>query len=190
MLIVQPVLPFCGAKVARFARAGTSSLPAHSPTASSFSATWWMGWPSPPAPIQRRAVVMGQNLIVEATLPAVTMRKLSEEEMNHYRAPFPDRESRRAMARLPREWPFAGDPIDTAWVITKYSEWLKESDTPKLLIHATPGLFVTPENAAWAANNFKNIDTLDLGAGIWMLMEDNPHEIGEGIVKWFKAKVE
>jgi len=135
-------------------------------------------------------LVMGQNLIVEATLPAVTMRKLSEEEMNHYRAPFPDRESRRAMARLPREWPFAGDPIDTAWVITKYSEWLKESDTPKLLIHATPGLFVTPENAAWAANNFKNIDTLDLGPGIWMLMEDNPHEIGEGIVKWFKAKVE
>jgi haloalkane dehalogenase len=50
-------------------------------------------------------------------------------------------------------------------------------------------LFVTPENAARVASNFKNIDTLDLGPVIFMLMEDNPHEIGEGIVKWFKAKV-
>jgi hypothetical protein len=38
-------------------------------------------------------------------------------------------------------------------------------------------------------SNFKNIDTLDLGPGIFMLMEDNPHEMGNGIVKWFKAKV-
>jgi len=43
-------------------------------------------------------------------------------------------------------WSFAGDPIDTDWVIAKYSEWLKRSPIPKLLIHATQGLFVTPEN--------------------------------------------
>ena len=134
-------------------------------------------------------LLMGQNLMVESAIPAVTVRKLSEEEMNYYRAPFPNWESRRAMARLPRDWSFAGDPIDTDWVIAKYSEWLKRSPIPKLLIHATPGLFVTPENAAWAASNFKNIDTLDLGPGIFMLMEDNPHEMGEGIVKWFKSKV-
>jgi haloalkane dehalogenase len=30
---------------------------------------------------------------------------------------------------------------------------------------------------------------LDLGPGIFMLMEDNPHEMRDGIVKWFKAKV-
>ena len=87
-------------------------------------------------------LLMGQNLIVESAIPAVTVRKLSEEEMNYYRAPFPNRESRRAMARLPRDWSFAGDPIDTDWVIAKYSEWLKKSPIPKLLIHATPGLFV------------------------------------------------
>jgi haloalkane dehalogenase len=109
--------------------------------------------------------------------------------MNHYRAPFPDWGSRRAMARLPRDWSFAGDPIDTDWVIAEYSEWLKRSPIPKLLIHATPGLFVTQDNVAWAAGNFKNIDTLDLGQGIFMLMEDSPHEMGEGIAKWFKAKV-
>jgi hypothetical protein len=38
-------------------------------------------------------------------------------------------------------------------------------------------------------SNFKNIDTLDLGPGIFMVMEDNPHEMGDGIFKWFKAKV-
>jgi haloalkane dehalogenase len=103
--------------------------------------------------------------------------------------PFPDWESRRAMARLPRDLSFAGEPLDTTWVIAKYSGWLKQSPIPKLLIYMTPGLFVTPENAAWAASNFKNIDTLDLGPGIFMLMEDNPHEIGEGIVKRFKAEV-
>src|ERR1700730_8772380 len=134
-------------------------------------------------------LLMGQNQMVEHEVPSVVMRKLSEEEMNHYRAPFPDWESRRARPGLPRDCPFGGEPIDTRWVIAQYSEWLKQSLIPKLLIHATPGLFVTPENAAWAASNFKNIDTLHLGPGIWLLMEDNPHEIGKGIVKWFKAKV-
>ncbi|MDB5578153.1 MAG: Haloalkane dehalogenase [Bradyrhizobium sp.] len=135
-------------------------------------------------------LLMGQNLMVENELPSVTMRKLTEEEMDHYRAPFHDWESRRPMARLPRDWPFGGkEPIDTAWVIAKYSEWLKESPIPKLLIHAAPGLFMTPENVAWAASNIKNIDTLDLGEGIWALAEDYPHEMGEGIVSWFKAKV-
>src|SRR5258706_9154059 len=41
-------------------------------------------------------LLMGQNLIVESAIPAVTVRKLSEEEMNYYRAPFPNWESRRA----------------------------------------------------------------------------------------------
>jgi haloalkane dehalogenase len=134
-------------------------------------------------------LLMGQNLMVEKELPSVVMRKLSEEEMNHYRALFPDRKSRRAMARLPRDWPFGGEPIDTAWVITKYVEWLQQSPVPKLLIHASPGLLVPPQNAAWAASHFKNIDTLDLGPGIWALQEDYPHEIGEGLVAWFKEKV-
>src|SRR5260370_290345 len=79
-------------------------------------------------------LLMGQNLIVESAIPPVTVRKLSEEEMNYYRALFPNWESRRAMARLPRDWSFAGDPIDTDWVIAKYSEWLKRSPIPKLLI--------------------------------------------------------
>ncbi len=70
-------------------------------------------------------------------------------------------------------------------MIAKYSEWLKKSPIPKLLIHATPGLFVTPENAAWAASNFKNMDTLDLGPGIFMLMEDNPHETYDSFCRRF-----
>jgi haloalkane dehalogenase len=134
-------------------------------------------------------LLMGQNLMVESSVPACTLRKLSVEEMDHYRAPFPTRESRRAMARLPRDLSFAGEPPDTTWVIAKNSEWLTQSPIPKLLIHAQPGLFITPDNAKWALENFRNIESLDLGAGIFMLMEDHPHEIGEGIARWFKTKI-
>ena len=45
-------------------------------------------------------------------LPGSIMRKLTEEEMAVYRAPFPTPQSRRPTWRFPNELPIAGEPAD------------------------------------------------------------------------------
>ncbi|MGH1426178.1 MAG: haloalkane dehalogenase [Pseudooceanicola sp.] len=131
-------------------------------------------------------LLIKQNLMVEASVPMATMRKLSDAEMDAYRAPFPTHESRRAMARLPRDLSFAGDPADTSWVIARYSDWLCETPLPKLLIHATPGMFIPADKRDWALANYRNVEDLDLGAGVFMLMEDHPKAMSDGIADWMR----
>jgi haloalkane dehalogenase len=48
-------------------------------------------------------MILENNFFVEAILPGATVRKLTEEEMSVYRAPFPSRESRRPTWRFPNE---------------------------------------------------------------------------------------
>ena len=58
------------------------------------------------APFQRR--ILEKNFFVERLIPAATTRKLSEEEMEHYRAVQPDAQARRGVAVFPRQILAAG----------------------------------------------------------------------------------
>jgi haloalkane dehalogenase len=51
-------------------------------------------------------MILGRNMFVEQLLPAATVRKLTDEEMSVYRAPFPTPESRRPTLLFPRDPPF------------------------------------------------------------------------------------
>jgi haloalkane dehalogenase len=55
-------------------------------------------------------VILEGNGFVEGVLPLGTVRKLTDEEMSVYRAPFPTPESRRPTWRFPNELPIAGEP--------------------------------------------------------------------------------
>jgi haloalkane dehalogenase len=57
-------------------------------------------------------MILEQNAFVEGVLPAATVRKLTDEEMSVYRAPFPTPESRRPTWRFPNDLPIAGEPAD------------------------------------------------------------------------------
>lgn len=61
-------------------------------------------------PGEGEAMILEANAFVERVLPGGIVRKLSDEEMAPYRAPFPTPESRRPVLALPRELPIAGDP--------------------------------------------------------------------------------
>src|SRR5713226_9229742 len=66
-------------------------------------------------------MIMDNNMFVEATLPGAMLRKLSDEEMNHYREPYPDRESRLPLWRWPNEIPIDGEPADVHDIVQAYS---------------------------------------------------------------------
>ena len=63
-------------------------------------------------PGEGEAMILDGNAFVERVLPGSILRKLGDDEMAAYRAPFPTRESRRPMLALPRELPIAGEPAD------------------------------------------------------------------------------
>ena len=56
------------------------------------------------------------------SFPGATLRKLTEEEMTVYRAPFPTPESRRPTWRFPNEIPIAGEPADVYSSLEKAHE--------------------------------------------------------------------
>lgn len=131
--------------------------------------------------------LVNQNMFVEGVLPGAIMRTLTEEEMDVYRKPFLDPAHRKPVYRWPNELPIAGEPADTAAEVGANFEWLMQSDLPKLLFHAAPGAIIRPENLEMVTSALRNLTTVDLGQGIHYLQEDHPHEIGEGIARWYGA---
>src|SRR6266571_2217587 len=83
-------------------------------------------------------MILNGNAFVERILPGSILRKLSEEEMAVYRAPFPSPQSRRPTWRLPNEMPIAGEPADVHATLDRAHAALASSRYPKLLYAGNP----------------------------------------------------
>jgi haloalkane dehalogenase len=132
-------------------------------------------------------MVSGLNMFVNGMLPGAVVRDLSDEEMAHYREPYPTRSSRKPVLQWPREVPIDGKPADVHRTVSEYSQKLQASDIPKLMLTAKPGAILPPEKAAWCQEHFPNLRTVDLGKGTHFVQEDHPHKIGEGIADWLSS---
>src|SRR5262249_60744087 len=72
------------------------------------------------------------------------LRRLSDDEMAAYRAPFANAgEDRRPMLTWPRQIPIEGEPPELVRVATDCGRFLAESPIPKLFINAEPGAILT-----------------------------------------------
>ena len=138
-------------------------------------------------PVEGTKALIDDNLFVEVLLANATVtRKMTKEEMDVYRAPFLKRESRYPIYVWPNELPVGGKPTRNVRVVERIGQWLRESETPRLLQYASPGVFMPPKAASWAAKNFRNIETQFVGRGRHFIQEDNPEAIGRGIVDWHR----
>ncbi len=126
------------------------------------------------------------NGFVKQLLPQATVRKLTEAEMQYYKAPYPTIASRKPLRQWPREIPIDGQPADVHEAVTNYNRWLQETEIPKLLIYAKPGGTVRKAQVEWCKQNLKNLETIDFGKGIHFIQEDNPHLIGKAVAKWYQ----
>jgi haloalkane dehalogenase len=130
-------------------------------------------------------MIVNKNMFIEQILPGAVVRKLSEEEMNHYREPFKDPANRKPVWRWPNEIPIEGEPADVVEVVETYNQKLQQSALPKLLFYATPGGITSAPVVEWCRQNLKNLKTVDIGQGIHFLQEDNPHLIGSELANWY-----
>ena len=129
------------------------------------------------------------NFFVEKALPGAVLRGLTDAEMEHYRAPYLERDARKPTYVWPQEVPFADGPARNAAVVDNYMKWLTGSDLPVLLFYVSPGAIISPEAAAAISKNLKNVETRFLGAGTHFVQEDYPHQIGQGIADWRRRNI-
>jgi haloalkane dehalogenase len=154
----------------------------------------WDEWPEAATPIFQgfrseagEQMVMEKNLFVEAVLPGSIIRDLSDEEMNEYRRPFVEPEHRRPTLTWPRQIPLGGEPADVVAIAQHYSEWLSESDIPKLFVNAEPGAILTGPVRDWVRSSWPNLTEVTV-AGNHFLQEDSPHEIGQAVAAWLPSR--
>jgi haloalkane dehalogenase len=139
-------------------------------------------------PGEGEKLILENNAFVELMRGAIR-RKLTDEEMAVYRAPFPTPESRRPTWRFPNELPIAGEPADVYATMERAHEALAASTYPKLMFAAEPGALVPPAYAEDLAGKLKDCRFVKLGDGIHFLQEDHPETIGRSVAA-FIAEVE
>jgi haloalkane dehalogenase len=129
-------------------------------------------------------MILEGNAFVEQILPGATIRRLTDEEMAVYRAPFPTPESRRPTWRFPNELPIAGEPADVYSTMLEAHAALSDSSYPKLLFVGDPGALVSPAFAEEFAKGLRNCNVIHLGPGAHYLQEDHPQAIGDNVKQW------
>ncbi len=127
------------------------------------------------------------NVFVEKLLPKAAARKLTQAEMDHYRAPFPTISSRKPVRQWPREIPIDGNPPDVHKIVSEYNQKLQEMHCPKILFYAHPGGLITESVVEWCQQNLKNLTVVDIGEGVHYVQESSPHQIGQELAKWYQG---
>jgi len=140
-------------------------------------------------PGEGEKLILEDNVFVEGVLPGSTVRKLTEEEMAVYRAPFPTPQSRRPTWRFPNELPIAGEPADVYATMEKAHAALAVATYPKLLFAGDPGALVPTAVAEDFARRLHDCRLVKLGSGLHYLQEDHPKIIGREVTA-FIAEVE
>ena len=138
-------------------------------------------------PVVRWFMVQVMNVFVNQILPQATHRKLTQVEMDAYRAPYPTIRSRKPLKVWPNEIPIDGKPKRMLDTVNYFSEKLKSSEYPKLLLYAKPGGLITEKGVTWCHKNLKNLTAIYIGEGIHYVQEDHPHKIGKAIAEWMEV---
>jgi haloalkane dehalogenase len=134
-------------------------------------------------------LILEGNAFVERVLPGSIVRKLTDEEMAVYRAPFPTPQTRLPTFRFPNELPIAGEPADVYATLERAHAALAASTYPKLLFAGDPGALVSPGFAEGFARSLHDCRLVKLGSGLHFLQEDHPQEIGRSVAA-FVAETE
>jgi haloalkane dehalogenase len=124
-------------------------------------------------------MVLDENFFIEGLLPKSIIRRLTDKEMEAYRAPYHTREARLPLLVWPRELPIEGEPADVVAIVDEYGRWLSKSTLPKLFIAAEPGA-VLVGRARKFCRTWPNQQETSV-KGIHFIQEDSPAEIGTAL---------
>jgi haloalkane dehalogenase len=124
-------------------------------------------------------MILDENFFVETILPRSMFRKLSDREMDAYRAPFVAREARLPTLVWPRQIPIEDEPADVTAIVKAYGKAMSQSAVPKLLIVGEPGAIIKGRSLEFC-RNWPNQTEVTV-KGLHFLQEDSPYEIGRAL---------
>jgi haloalkane dehalogenase len=128
------------------------------------------------------------NVFIKKMLPDMILRDLTTAEKEYYGEPYKTIKSRKPLLAWPKAVPFnGGSPKDVAKAVASWSQWLTETEIPKLCFYVSPGVAVKEKDVKIVRESMKNLKMIDLGKGLHFIQEDYPHEIGAEIAKWYKT---
>jgi haloalkane dehalogenase len=129
-------------------------------------------------------LVLNRNMFVEAVLPSSILRKLTETEMENYRAPFSTPDDRQPTLNWPRHIPINGEPAHMVAKVTRYGEFMAASTIPKLFINADPGSILVGRQREFC-RVWPNQQEITV-KGAHFIQEDSPAEIGQAVANWMQ----
>jgi haloalkane dehalogenase len=127
-------------------------------------------------------LILERNMFIEGVLPSAVLRKLSDEEMAHYRAPFAAKDDRQTTLNWPRQIPIAGEPAHMVALVQEYASWLAQSPVPKLFINAEPGSILVGAQREFC-RRWPNQTEVTV-PGLHFIQEDSADEIGRAVAGW------
>jgi len=130
-------------------------------------------------------MILEENFFVERILPGAILRKLSDQEMSAYRAPFLAREARLPTLVWPRQIPIEGEPADVTAIVESYGKAMSQSALPKLLVVGEPGAILRGRILE-SCRKWPNQSEVKV-KGLHFLQEDSPHEIGAALQEFVKS---
>jgi len=130
-------------------------------------------------------LILKRNLFIEGVLPSSILRKLSDEEMASYRAPFTVEEDRQTMLNWPRQIPIAGEPAHIVALVQAYADWLSQSPLPKLFVNAEPGSILVGAQREFC-RTWPNQTEVTV-RGSHFIQEDSGAEIGRAVASWMSG---
>lgn len=152
----------------------------------------WADWPDSAVGIFKgfrsekgEDLILNRNMFIEAVLPTSVIRKLSQAEMDAYRAPHPTADDRQPLLNWPRQIPIDGEPKDVVKLTKEYGAFMAGSELPKLFINADPGsILVGPQREF--CRSWPNQQEVTV-KGLHFVQEDSPVEIGQAVANWLKT---
>ena len=127
-------------------------------------------------------LILNRNLFIESVLPNAVLRRLSDNEMAVYRAPFSTAADRLPTLRWPRQIPIAGEPANVVAHVQAYADWLPTSAIPKLFVNADPGSILIGRQRefcrTWAHQTEVTVP------GLHFIQEDSGAAIGQAVAAW------
>ena len=152
----------------------------------------WADWPEGAVGIVKdfrsdkgEDLILNRNMFIEGILPSSIIRKLTDAEMDAYRAPHLESDDRQPLLNWPRQIPVDGEPENVIALINEYAAFMAGSDIPKLFINADPGAILTGPQREFC-RSWPNQQEVTV-KGIHFVQEDSPVEIGQAVANWLKA---
>ena len=129
-------------------------------------------------------LILEQNMMLERRYIDRLGYYLSEEDKAEARRRYLEPgESRRPILAWTRQLPLGGTPEDNDAIFKEYSEWLQDTEIPKLFFRGEPGALIANNVLLDFVRTFKNQKEVKVYGG-HHLQDTSPDAIGRALAEW------